>query len=735
MLCMLLTALSVHAQSPELLNYQAVIRNSSGELMVYQAVYIEISIIDNNANGDILFTESHNKTTNAYGLVNLVIGTGTPVLNGFSDIDWNVDKKFVGVKVNAGFGLTDLGAFQLLSVPYALHANSASKLGDENIYIPQPDTLFAVKDHEGNVVFAVFPDGVKVIVEEATKGSVGGFAVSGRSPTKADETDIFRVTPDSTRIYVNDTVQSKGTVGGFAVSGRSPTKGLNNEYLVVTLDSTRIYVSDTSLSKGTVGGFAVSGRSPTKSGIKDYFNISGSSEVDTVNSDARILWYPKKEAFLTGRVLVESPDSVGTNSLATGFESKAVGNFSQAMGYQSISRGAYSTAIGYQALTNDSNSFAFGNYAEALGINSFAFGDSAIVTAEDAYAIGAYAYASGRGSFAIGSKDRYYTDDSELRTIATGELSMAVGLDADATGFQSIAVGNGVYATGDYSVALGRSSIASGQFGFAMNGGQATNTGSIAIGGVSSGYASLSIGNNTSSGWLSSAIGYSCTASGESSTAIGYKATSTGTYANAIGNNITAQSSGSFVCGYYNIKESTNQLFVVGNGTYLTSSNALTVFKTGDMSLKGNFYPVTDNSYNLGTSTYRWKTVYSAGGVVTTSDQRLKTNIKGLSYGLNEILKLRPVTFEWIQNSDGALNIGLIAQEVQPILNEVVNVGDDENQTLGINYSGIVPVLIKGMQEQQVQIVDLKNENKELKKENEDIKARLEEIEKLLMNK
>jgi len=125
------------------------------------------------------------------------------------------------------------------------------------------DTLFAVKDKDGNIVFAVFPDGAKVYINEFSKGSVGGFAVSGRSPTKATEEDFMKITPDSSRIWIREDT-AKGRVGGFAVSGRSPTKSEVNDYFISTADSTRIYVIDTVSGKGRVGGFAVSGRSPTK---------------------------------------------------------------------------------------------------------------------------------------------------------------------------------------------------------------------------------------------------------------------------------------------------------------------------------------------------------------------------------------------------------------------------------------------------------------------------------------
>jgi len=97
------------------------------------------------------------------------------------------------------------------------------------------DTLFVVKDNAGYPVFAVFPDGAKVFVDQTAKGKVGGFAVSGRTSTKFSEEDYFHITPDSARIYLN--APAKGKVGGFAVSGRTSTKGETTNFLNITPDN------------------------------------------------------------------------------------------------------------------------------------------------------------------------------------------------------------------------------------------------------------------------------------------------------------------------------------------------------------------------------------------------------------------------------------------------------------------------------------------------------------------
>ena len=132
------------------------------------------------------------------------------------------------------------------------------------------DPLFQVINKYGDTVFAVFPDGVVIYINDSTtKGSIGGFAVSGRTVTKEGTNDYLRITADSTRIYINDA--AKGNIGGFAVSGRTVTKGSSNEFLRVTPDSTRVYVKKS--TKGNIGGFAVSGRTVTK-GIEEPMFLS-----------------------------------------------------------------------------------------------------------------------------------------------------------------------------------------------------------------------------------------------------------------------------------------------------------------------------------------------------------------------------------------------------------------------------------------------------------------------------
>lgn len=129
-----------------------------------------------------------------------------------------------------------------------------------------------------------------------------------------------------------------------------------------------------------------------------------------------------------------------------------------------------------------------------------------------------------------------------------------------------------------------------------------------------------------------------------------------------------------------------------------------------------NILPATSNTYDLGSSSYRWKTVYS-NNILNVSDARLKKNIADLNYGLYSVMKMRPVQYDWKDNSEEMKKIGFLAQELRKVIPEAV-VGDDTKENLTVNYIEIIPVLVKAIQEQQQQIEQLKREVYKLSKKN-----------------
>lgn len=121
-----LLTLNSFAQVPGAFSYQAVVRNNSGEVIANQEVSFKISILQNFESGISIYTETHEVTTNTFGLANLKIGRGTVLSGNFSLINWGATNHFLKVEIDpaGGTGFTQMGAMQLLAVPYAFHAKT-----------------------------------------------------------------------------------------------------------------------------------------------------------------------------------------------------------------------------------------------------------------------------------------------------------------------------------------------------------------------------------------------------------------------------------------------------------------------------------------------------------------------------------------------------------------------------------------------------------------------------------
>lgn len=133
----MMASLSLAAQAPQKMSYQAVVRNATGNLVTSVPVGIRISILQGSSSGTSVYTETHNTATNSNGLVSIEIGAGSIVSGNFSNIDWGNGTYFVKTETdpNGGSNFTISGTSQLLSVPYALYAGNVRNFGRATIYI------------------------------------------------------------------------------------------------------------------------------------------------------------------------------------------------------------------------------------------------------------------------------------------------------------------------------------------------------------------------------------------------------------------------------------------------------------------------------------------------------------------------------------------------------------------------------------------------------------------------
>jgi len=138
--------ITTFAQSPQAFKYQAVVRDNAGEIINNQTVSFRVSIRDISGIGPVVYQETRSIITNNFGLANLLVGAGTPVIGTFSDIDWRTNVKFMEVELDpaGGSNYVYMGTTQLLSVPFALYAEDAKveELTDEN-----SDTRITVEEN------------------------------------------------------------------------------------------------------------------------------------------------------------------------------------------------------------------------------------------------------------------------------------------------------------------------------------------------------------------------------------------------------------------------------------------------------------------------------------------------------------------------------------------------------------------------------------------------------------
>ena len=429
----------IYAQVPQGFNYQATVKNSNGQVISGQNVSVRVSILEGSSTGTAVYTETHAVQTSTTGLIDLKIGEGQNPSSDFTKIRWGTDKFYVKIEMDetGGTSYTSLGASQLSSVPYAL---VASNLGTDRIYTTT-DTLFVVKDNTGNVVFAVFPDGVQVIVNETVKGNIGGFAVSGRNPTKAgDDLDILKVTPDSTRVIFNES--AKGNIGGFAVSGRNPTKaGISS---LVNLFPDNYFIGHES-GLNTTGlynsFFGYNAGLANTTGSRNIFIGYESGYSNTYGSDNLILGNRAGYSNLLGinNVFMGNEagysNTGGSANMFFGYQSgyeNTTGDHNTFIGYQSghlNEEGFYNVYIGYQSGYTSGIDGIYKNYRNVFigpfaGYSSSGVGESVYI----GYDAGRYNVNGARNTFVGGNSGENNTVgyDNSFYGNASGEFSKGV---------------------------------------------------------------------------------------------------------------------------------------------------------------------------------------------------------------------------------------------------------------------------------------------------------------------
>lgn len=126
-------SLTLQAQVPQKMSYQAVLRDATNELLTLRSVGMRISITHRDMTGPPVYAETHYTNTNVNGIVTVQVGQGGVITGSFSKIDWSQGPYFIKTETdpNGGSDYQIIGSSELLSVPFALYALNSNKVDQD----------------------------------------------------------------------------------------------------------------------------------------------------------------------------------------------------------------------------------------------------------------------------------------------------------------------------------------------------------------------------------------------------------------------------------------------------------------------------------------------------------------------------------------------------------------------------------------------------------------------------
>jgi trimeric autotransporter adhesin len=394
--------------------------------------------------------------------------------------------------------------------------------------------------------------------------------------------------------------------------------------------------------------------------------------------------------------------AMGTSTLPSvsdpGSENTAAGGYA----LYSNTTGAYNAALGFDALysnTTANNNTASGAYAlfmNTTGSSNTASGFEAL----QGNVTGSFNTASGYQ--ALQAND---TGNSNTASGAGALSSNTTGNDNTAAGFNALSSNT----TGDYNTASGF---------------QALHLNTVGSDNTGVGYLALYTnqgGANTASGFQA----LSRNTYGNHNTAAGFNAI----FANTTGNDNTG-------VGYLALSSNTTGLNNIALGTNagyaVTGSNNIDIGSTGSGGESGVIRiggPSQSAAYIAGISSTQLtgSAVYVAANGqlgVLASSERYKTEIAPLSGSTQKLQELRPVSFHLKSDPKGAVQYGLIAEEVNKVFPELV-IRDEAGTIQGVRYDELAPMLLSEVQKQERKIDAQAAQISELKQQLAGIQAAL----------
>ncbi len=480
------------AQSPQAFNYQAVVRNSNGQIIANQQVSLRLSVTDAANGGNILYRESHTATTNQFGLVNVAVGNGNQLNGTFASISWGSGSRYLQVEVDPAGGstYTNLGTAQLLSVPYALYAETSGNgggtqgatgatgatgakgdTGAKGATGAQGNTGAAGQNGTTGITGATGTNGLNGLT--GATGAQGVTGATGTTGTAGAAGDRYSTTSTtSLTISAGAKTLTVGTGLSYAVG----------QTVIVANSATNIMTGTVTAYNGATGVMSVNVTSINGSGTFAVWTVALNGAPGPAGATGA-----QGQAGTTGATGATGTQGIKGATGATGANGTNGLNGATGATGATGAQGTFSPTASINGVTLRNNgtnwepSLLLFNTGSRIGINTTApeaklyvadssvvFGNINILPPDGVAGTVSPSYSPTQGSpLASGMGLMWYANKAAFRTGAAvgtnsswqaanmGYYSAAFGFNARAGGIWSMASGFGVAATGDASVSFG----------------------------------------------------------------------------------------------------------------------------------------------------------------------------------------------------------------------------------------------------------------------------------------
>ena len=648
----LIFVLSVHSiwSQSSGINFQSIILDANGQIEQNLVVQLEFAI--DNANGNTVYSERQTLTTDTKGIINVIIGNGTPTVGtSLSNLDWNQAYTLEIFRL-VGDSYQSQGSSSLQSVPYSFVSKSVSGDG---------------LDIRSGLVSATSASFSGIVTATSFIGDGSQLTNLNLLDLENDISDLQAIVATVNEV---DSIQRD-------LDALSEESDLNSSTIYTnsaSITSLSNLISDDNADNFGAGTTMAS----LSSGIKNTAVGSQSLEKITTGSANTAVGYKSLNMNSTGT----DNTAIGTEASFTATdanENVAVGNYSL---FKNLKWG--NTAVGFQSMYNNTT----GNRNVALGVQALLSNTTASYNTAVGYQAG-YSVTTGQLNTAVGNQS--------LRDATTGQFVTAIGgnsLERNTTASYNTAVG---YQSGFYNTTAQYNTFIGYKAGFGNTPGQQNTFVGCFAGESTTGEKNTFVGES---------VGCTVT-TGTRNTIIGrYNGNQDGLDIRASSNNIVLSDGDGNPRYHLNSSGSTN-IYSTGTGIMSLISN----YAAGtSQALLTGVYSATDITGTGGTVSLR---IWTNGNIQNTnnsytalSDQKLKENIVDANPQWDDIKALRVRNYNMIEGQTHR-QIGLIAQEVETVSAGLVydtadydaSGNDFGTVTKSVNYSVLYMKAVKALQE------------------------------------